>query len=370
MNKNLTLSFRTVDELVKKGVSDDALVTYIALKSLYNTNMEEILISYDSINYQLYKDIIKNDGHSSQKKAIYLNSIKELQSVNKVSIIKEFADGVLLDMDGLFCTDEETIEVNDANPFDVNVKGEEKVKNYYFTIDIEQVQNVLRQMNNKKKIFRYLFMYLGLKAKNNDLLYFMCTREELVNITKIDIRSIDKYNKVLSENNIIYVKKNVDYKWSDTKNTVSNGYGLYKDKNEIDSSYGKYIKERVDNGKIILSKSYTKDYKENIKQQHEDVVKHEDNVAKKSFGRRASKMIDDAGSVPKSTEQSVNKFTGSNNVPKDTVVQDKWWIAIIKNKDNDIETRRNLACKFNCMELLEDEIPMVKKQKHEMLTFD
>lgn len=355
MNKNLTLSFRTVDELIKKGISDDALITYIALKSLYNTNMEEMVISYDSINYQLYKDIIKNDKNSSKKKAIYLNSIKELQSANKVSIIKEFANGVLLDMNGLFCTDEETIESNDANPFDSNVKGEEKVKNYYFTIDIEQVRNVLRQMNNKKKVFRYLFMYLGLKAKNNDLLYFMCTREELANITKIDIRSIDTYNNVLSENNIIYVKKNVDYKWSDTKNTVSNGYGLYKDKNEIDSSYGKFIKERVDNGKIILSKSYankgkdTKDYKENIKQQHEDVVKHEDNVAKKSFGRRASKLDD---------------------TPVQGKVKDEWWISIIKNKDIDIEMRRNLACKFNCMELLEDEIPMVKKQKHEMLTFD
>lgn len=375
MNKNLTLSFRTVDELVKKGVSDDALVTYIALKSLYNTNMEEMVISYDSINYQLYKDIIKNDKNSSKKKAIYLNSIKELQSVNKVSIIKEFADGVLLDMNGLFCTDEETIESNDVNPFDSNVKGEKKVKNYYFTIDIEQVQNVLRQMNNKKKIFRYLFMYLGLKAKNNDLLYFMCTREELVNITKIDIRSIDKYNNVLSENNIIYVKKNVDYKWSDTKNTVSNGYGLYKDKNEIDSSYGKFIKERVDNGKIILSKSYankgkdTKEYKEKLAQQQEDkgVTKCDTlTTDKKHFGN-STVFIDAINTEPSEEElniieQEEKKKTVSNSTPYE------WWIDMIQNDNLDMSQRIELAHKFDCEYLL-DGVQKIRKQ-HEMLTFD
>ena len=382
MNQNVSIYYQVIKKLMNNNISDDGILYYIALKSLYNPSMEKVFINVNTLYYQLYNTSIKHDKNITKVFVSIENALKELEHIEVIKILSTTEHNYLIDMSGLHCDEYTYLDVNtEENPNAdiefINGEPKEKVFNAFYQIELSDIQSIIKiGEKTTRAILRYYFEYLSILADVRKT-YFMLSREELNIRTKIDKRSIDKYNNILEENHLIYIAR-YDYKYCNNGHVVNNLYTTTREENIkfTNDERDKFIKQHLDDGTIYLSKSYsnkgknTKEYKENLAQQHEDVIKHENIVAKKSFGRRASKMIDDADSVPKSTEQSVNKFTGSNNVPKDTVVQDKWWIAIIKNKDNDIEIRRNLACKFDCMELLEDEIPMPKKANHEMLTFD
>lgn len=228
MNKIINLHYRTGMELIKKGLSDDALAIYISLRSLYNSNMEEQVISADSLYYQLFNKFIKKDSHSSREYKWIKLALYELEKIELILISEEQNNQYVIDMTKLNDSVDIQIDKEEIDPFTNEVTGtlKKNVKNYFYTIDLDQLQKVLEDNKNNKSIIRYYFMYLNLKAENkkdgNELYFFMKTREELESITKFSVRSIDKYNNILVDNKLIYIVKYDDYKYSDTKRTVSN----------------------------------------------------------------------------------------------------------------------------------------------------
>lgn len=374
MNKVINLHYRTGMELIKKGVSDDALAIYISLRSLYNSNMEEQLISADCLYYQLFNKFIKRrEEYKWIKSALY-----ELEKIELISISEELSNQYVIDMTGLNDSVDIQIDKEEIDPFtnEVTRISKENVNNYFYTIDLDQIQKVLEDNGNKKAIIRYYFMYLGLRAENKGY-YFMISREELADRTTFDIRSIDKYNKILSDNKLIYVVHYENYKYSDTKRTLNNLYTVYKEQEivETNKSRDEFLKEHLADGSIYKSKSYankgkdTKEYKEKLAQQQEDkgVTKCDTlTTDKKHFGN-STVFIDVINTEPSEEElniieQEEKKKTVSNSTPYE------WWIDMIQNDNLDMSQRIELAHKFDCEYLL-DGVQKIRKQ-HEMLTFD
>lgn len=370
MNKVINLHYRTGMELIKKGLSDDALSIYLALRSLYNSNMEEQLISADCLYYQLFNKFIKKDSHISREYKWIKSALYELEKIELITISEELSNQYIIDMSGLNDSTDIQIDKEEIDPFTNEVTGtlKKNVKNYFYTIDLDQLQKVLEDNKNNKSIIRYYFMYLNLKAENKkddkEMFYFMMTREELADRTTFDIRSIDRYNKILENNKLIYIV-HYDYKYSDTKRTVSNLYTIYRDKEieETNKSRDEFLKENLADGSIYESKTYANKGKD-TKKFKEKIAKPVEEKNDTHFG---AKSIIDLDIEPKESElmkieEQEKKQPVSNSTPYE------WWIDMIQNDNLDMSQRIELAHKFDCEYLL-DGVQKIRKQ-YEMLTFD
>ena len=72
---------------------------------------------------------------------------------------------------------------------------------------------------------------------DSEPLCFIATKEELTKNYRINVRSVDKYNNILTKNKIIYARK---FHYS---KQLPNVYvcGLYEDKDTIDSYCNDYL---------------------------------------------------------------------------------------------------------------------------------
>lgn len=293
MRKEMTIHFRSAYELIKKGVSDDAIAIYISLLSLYNINMEEMTLSCNSLYRQLYNKPITNGNKNREYKWIK-SALEELDNYKIIEILEEEDKEFTIDMSNLKASTNITIEQETINPFTGESNGTEKVNvnNFYITLQLEQIQNVLKDNGNKKSILKYMIQYFNLKANNKDLYYFNMERSQIGYECELDIRTIDRYNNILTNNEIIYIYK-YDYKYSDSQKTISNAYGLNKDKDKIESECEKFIKEKIANGEIYESKTYankgknTKEFKQSLVKKE---VENEEPKVSKSFGDRKPKI--------------------------------------------------------------------------------
>lgn len=365
MNKVINLHYRTGMELIKKGVSDDALSIYLALRSLYNTNMEEQLISADCLYYQLFNKMISKSNASREYKWIK-SALYELEQIELISISDEQSNQYVIDMTGLKDSVNIQIDKEEIDPFTNEVTGtlKENVNNYLYTIDLDQIQKALEDNGNKKAIIRYYLMYLGLRAENKGY-YFMITREELADRTTFSVRSIDKYNEILENNKLIYVVHYENYKYSDTKRTLNNLYTVYKELEieETDKARDEFLKEHLADGSIYESKTYANKGKD-TKEFKEKIAKPVEEKKDTHFG---AKSIIDLDIEPKESElmkieEQEKKQPVSNSTPYE------WWIDMIQNDNLDMSQRIELAHKFDCEYLL-DGVQKIRKQ-YEMLAFD
>lgn len=258
MRNKIFLHHKICTKLFEDNISEKGIVTYISLKSLYNQNKEKMLITIDTINEVLYPfDEISNSQLTNSKILDFKDGLIELNDKGYINILDCNKQKYLLDMSGLNCQSTELVNLGQeidykkSNPFETIYKNKEtKIINYYSCFEISDLINIYKDVKYKKTIFKYLIYYLNLKYSNENNIqnkecpYFIKPIKDMAKKIRISETSIIKYNKILENNHIIYIKH-----FNDTKDnkTSCNLNGLYKDKELIESTYKKYKEKEKNN---------------------------------------------------------------------------------------------------------------------------
>lgn len=230
----------TCKKILDMGISDNALMIYFSLKSMYNVNNPEMFLFYESIYYFIYgKTFPHNRSEVLRNIRIINEALDELESNNLIKVKyfnpdKDKKEPMLIDLSGFF------------EPKNIKY-GEITRKNTFSYFDIQSIRNIVSKY--KGKILRYLFILLYLRFENNDMYYFSKDRIYLCKLAKTTRNTIDKYNNFLYENKIIYIYK-YEYKYVDSGKTLENTYGLYEDKDAIKSICDNYISDCLKDGII------------------------------------------------------------------------------------------------------------------------
>lgn len=233
MNNILFLSHNICSEITKKGVSENGIIAYLSLASLYNKNKERMVLTLDCIS-----DVLTPNKETNKRRMSDLKEgVEELSNNGYIKILENTGQKYTFDMSGLNC-DLKTIKptIDEDDPFCVPDYSQ---VNYYSMINIDSLVKIYKDNGYKKTVFKYLLYYINLKNQNEnntngyEYLYFIKPIKSMVEEIKISETSILKYNKLLEDNKIIFI-----YHYSDTKNkkTTCNACGMYKDKNKIISS--------------------------------------------------------------------------------------------------------------------------------------
>ena len=103
MNQNVSIYYQVIKKLMNNNISDDGILYYIALKSLYNPSMEKVFINANTLYYQLYNTSIKHDKNITKVFVIIENALKELEHIEVIKILSTTEHNYLIDMSGLHC---------------------------------------------------------------------------------------------------------------------------------------------------------------------------------------------------------------------------------------------------------------------------
>jgi len=245
MKRNIIIHSRPIYNLINKGLTENGIATYLALRTLYNTNNELVNITIDQINYIFTNELALK--HNDRKISIIKKTLEELNDLGAISIINKKGINYILDLSNMYQEDTIKTEVEEIDPFDYEPTGEFEtieVNNFFVIIGLDKIQQCIKDNNGKNNILKYLICFLQLRSMNDDMYFFMDSREEIAEFCNMDIRTIDKYNKILSDNNIIYIKKS-EYKYKNTGKQLTNLYGLFDHKDIIDNQYESYINENM-----------------------------------------------------------------------------------------------------------------------------
>lgn len=242
MNKtNIILDHRTCKNIVDKNLSDNAIISYFALKSLYNPNMEIMYIPIQSIIYQLNPEVIsmKKEQHRKLFQS-YIDGILELEKHGYIEIIEINKDSYLIDLSNLYTESSK----DELDEFGSKINTDEQMS-YYSVYDLETIRMIIINNCKRKGILRFLLYYLGCKYENDEYYYFNKDKELMESETGIDGRTIDRYLEILEGCEIICAYR-YEYKWSDSKKQLGNVYGLYESKEIIEDLCLKFIKTNMD----------------------------------------------------------------------------------------------------------------------------
>ena len=325
MKKQFVLHNRTFADLSKNdNITENGIYTYLCLKPLVNNYYTYLHITVTELNSVLSDaDIIKRP----KQQDIIKQGLKELEAAEYIKII--------------------STKKNDFD-YELDVEGmvEEYSKDNPFTIyEADAFKQALKDNNGYKTIFKYLSNYFykvthnEMSTDDSELYYFNADRESLAKDCELSVRSIDKYNDILVNNEIIYIHK-YDYKYTDSNKQVPNAYGLYKNKDKIESYCNQYIDEHKD---IIYpsyiprgkgSKKLMKEAKkaqsdapveENIAIATDEELKEHDNRHKELYAKRMAKKMEKektvvAESVPiEEVEETVQADSKEETVQADDI---------------------------------------------------
>lgn len=243
MNERIIVNHKTFTSLSKNNkITECGVYVYLCLKPMVNKSYTHIFTSVNAINRTLSDEDIKRNNATLVK---YIKTgLKELDDADYIKIINNHNSEFELDLDGMVEDKTITVEVEQDNPFDAQ-KYEEQT-NYFTIFNATDLRQALKDSGNKKVIFYYLSRFMGLLNGY----YFLMGREQLANECNLDVRSIDKYNEILMNDNIIYYVR-YDYKYLNSHKQVNNMYGLYENRVELDKEKDKFLKEHKDD--IYLS---------------------------------------------------------------------------------------------------------------------
>ena len=238
MKKQFVLNHRTFADLSKNdNITENGIYTYLCLKPLVNNYYTYLHITVTELNSVLSDaDIIKRP----KQQDIIKQGLKELEAAKYIKII--------------------STKKNDFD-YELDVEGmvEEYSKDNPFTIyEVDAFTQALKDNNGYKTIFKYLSNYFykvthnEMSADDSELYYFNADRESLAKDCELSVRSIDKYNDILVNNEIIYIHK-YNYKYCDSGKQLTNAYGLYKNKDEIEKRCNQYLDGLKKENKVYQS---------------------------------------------------------------------------------------------------------------------
>lgn len=229
MTINIKTYDRTFGELSKNNnITENGIYTYLCLTPFINSNC-----TYLPINVAELNSILSNVANNKKQKDYIKTGLQKLEQADLIKIISISNNkyDYELDLDNM------------VEPYDK--------KNPYTVFPVDSFRQTLKDCHNKKTIFKFLSSYFYELTHNeasmdgSEMFYFNATREELAESCGIDIRSLDKYLYILQKNKIIYVHK-YNYKYRDSGKQLPNAYGLYKNKDIIDSKCNDYLNEHKD----------------------------------------------------------------------------------------------------------------------------
>lgn len=246
MTINIILHHKTFSDLIRnENITENGIYTYLCLKAFVNKNCTYLPINIVKLNSILSDDDI---SHNTKQKNCIRTGLKELEQAGFIKIISNKKNDYELDLKK---NDYELDLDGMVEPYDKD--------NPYTVFPVDAFRQTLKDCGNKKTIFKFLsgFFYelthneITANTDGSELWFFNATREELAESCGINIRSLDTYLDILQKNKIIYTFR-YNYKYSDSHKQLTNAYGLYKNKDEIDKRCNKYI----DDNKDIIYPSY------------------------------------------------------------------------------------------------------------------
>ena len=236
MKKQFVLNHRTFADLSKNdNITENGIYTYLCLKPLVNNYYTYLHITVTELNSVLSDaDIIKRP----KQQDIIKQGLKELEAAKYIKIISTKKNDFELDVEGM------VEEYSKDNPFTI--------------YEVDAFKQALKDNNGYKTIFKYLSNYFykvthnEMSADDSELYYFNADRESLAKDCELSVRSIDKYNDILVNNEIIYIHK-YNYKYCDSGKQLTNAYGLYKNKDEIEKRCNQYLDGLKKENKVYQS---------------------------------------------------------------------------------------------------------------------
>ena len=238
MTKEIMLHHKTFGKLIQnENITENGLYVYLCLKPLVNNHF-----TYLPMNVVKLNSVFSNADISTKKKQQdYIKTgLQELTQVNLTKIISNNKNNYELDLDGM------VEKYSKDNPYTV--------------FPVDAFRQALEDCHNRKTIFKCLsgFFYelthnkITANTDGSEMYYFNATREELAEICRIDVRSLDKYLDILQKNKIIYIYK-YNYKYCDSGKQLTNAYGLYKNKDEIEKRCNQYLDGLKKENKVYQS---------------------------------------------------------------------------------------------------------------------
>lgn len=226
MKKQFILNHRTFADLSKNdNITENGIYVYLCLKPFAVSSnwtylpinivkLNSILSDVDILNRKKQQDCIKT-------------GLKELEQANLIKIISNKKNDYELDLENMI----EPYDKDNPNPYTV--------------YEADAFKQALKDCGNKKTILKQLsdFFYrlthneVSVDMDSMEMYYFNAERESIAESCGIDVRSVDKYNDILTKNKIIYARK-LHY-----SKQLPNVYvcGLYEDKDTIDSYCNDYL---------------------------------------------------------------------------------------------------------------------------------
>lgn len=230
MKKTIKFFYNDFEDV--KNLKDSELYVWTALKSIYNFNYEEVDITIDGI-YNI------------------LTNIPTLHSNTDRSRIKLISDGIK----GLSNKGFIDIIFNKNRRYILNLSNINKSSDSYYTfVDVESLINIINK--SSINIIKYLLYLLKCKEDNNNLYYFNISKKTIMEDLSMANKTIDKYNKILIDNKIIYIYK-YNFLYKDSLQNIPSVYGLFEDREKIYKFCLSYIRQNIDKN-IIKSTSSKK----------------------------------------------------------------------------------------------------------------
>ena len=221
----ITLHHKTFGKLSRNEIiTKNGIYVYLCLKPF----------AVSSNWTYLYTDVVKLnsvlsdvDINNKRQKDCIKTGLNELEQAGFIKIISNNKYDYKLDLEGMI----EEYDKDNPNPYTV--------------YEADAFKQALKDNNGYKTIFKYLSNYFykvthnEMSADDSELYYFNADRESLAKDCELSVRSIDKYNDILTKNKIIYIRK-LHYSKQFPNVCVC---GLYEDKDTIDSYCNDYLNE-------------------------------------------------------------------------------------------------------------------------------
>lgn len=226
MCKNKTIFLKN-EILENKEMSDYDIVVYVSLRNLYAGYGEEVLIDVDTILYDLYGDDFTKVGRKAKEN--FKKAIEHLGQLGIIEIVRDLLRGrYIINMNNLY------FEVNAQNPFTTVIK--EEIRKMSTLQTEENVDNL--------KLLRYFIMIIR-TVNGKDGVGFM-SLDHLAKLTNISKKSVITYNKILENNEIIYIYHHdmIYSTGNDVISSLTNHYGRYRDKAKIKASAESYENDK------------------------------------------------------------------------------------------------------------------------------
>ena len=219
MTREIVLHHKTFGKLSRTEIiTENGIYVYLCLKPLVNNHWSYLHTNVTELNFVLSDVDISNN--KSQKDCIKAG-LTELEQAGLIKIISNNKYDYKLDLDGMI----EEYDKDTPNPYTV--------------FPIDAFRKTLKDCKNKKTIFKCLsgFYYelthneITADTDGSEMWFFTVERESLAESCEVSVQSLDKYLRILQENEIIYIRK-LHYSKQFPNVCVC---GLYEDKDKIDS---------------------------------------------------------------------------------------------------------------------------------------